>query len=649
MLCKKNYCYNDNNWRKKDMLNDRQMHVIDLLNDKKWITGKEMAHILNVTDRTIRNDIEHINQFYDCLLISADKRKGYHIDQTLLSKQDIEPKEIIPQTSHERCVWLIQELLFKESEINLIQLQDRVFISGYSIDNDLKKIRRMISSYSSLKIVRNKNTIYLVGDEADKRKLYKDLLTEETKGNFMNLNSIADLWENFDLLEVKDILEEVCEMNDYYIRDVSFPMIMIHAGVSIERIINHNYIEDKTYNEKLKDSLEYKVAKDFFSKVSQVIHIPVIEDEVVLFSYLLLGKSGKFYNRNRKESENLKYIFYTIIDKIKEYFGIDLSNDYDLKLGLITHLQSLLERQVNNVKVTNLYLKEIKRKYPLVFEMAVHSGEVITECTGYTINENELAFLALHLGAAYERSQSMYRHRGIVIIPHNQMLSIPCVEKLKNRFGERMEILEIFHFFEELQVEQCQPDFILTTVPLKHQLDIPTLQITLFVNNEDESKVFQLLNELDNKLYHNDVVKMLKKLIKENLFHVHQTFHDTTEILNYLCDELIDNDLATKAYKEDVFKREAVSATSFMYGFAVPHSIEVSTKKSCISVLILDRSVKWGEFDVKFIILLGIRETDNHLLKIFFDWLSSIVANSKKFEQLLEVNNYEEFMKEIIA
>ena len=136
----------------------------------------------------------------------------------------------------------------------------------------------------------------------------------------------------------------------------------------IERIINHNYIEDKTYNEKLKDSLEYKVAKDFFSKVSQVIHIPVIEDEVVLFSYLFIGeKWEKFYNRNRKESENLKYIFYTIIDKIKEYFGIDLSNDYDLKLGLITHLQSLLERQVNNVKVTNLYLKEIKKKIPFGF------------------------------------------------------------------------------------------------------------------------------------------------------------------------------------------------------------------------------------------------------------------------------------------
>lgn len=27
----------------------------------------------------------------------------------------------------------------------------------------------------------------------------------------MNLNSIAGLWNSFDLLEVKDVLEEICE------------------------------------------------------------------------------------------------------------------------------------------------------------------------------------------------------------------------------------------------------------------------------------------------------------------------------------------------------------------------------------------------------------------------------------------------------
>ncbi len=63
----------------------------------------------------------------------------------------------------------------------------------------------MINDYPSLKLVRSKNYISLEGNETDKRKLYKQLLTAETQGNFMNLNSIAGLWNSFDLLEVKDI------------------------------------------------------------------------------------------------------------------------------------------------------------------------------------------------------------------------------------------------------------------------------------------------------------------------------------------------------------------------------------------------------------------------------------------------------------
>ncbi|MFQ7170720.1 MAG: hypothetical protein ACLRQF_00565 [Thomasclavelia ramosa] len=38
-------------------------------------------------------------------------------------------------------------------------------------------------------------------------------------------------------LEVKDILEEICEKYDYQIHEMTFPMIVIHAGVAIERIL----------------------------------------------------------------------------------------------------------------------------------------------------------------------------------------------------------------------------------------------------------------------------------------------------------------------------------------------------------------------------------------------------------------------------
>ena len=634
------------------MLSNRQMCIIDLLNDSNdWLTGKAISKVLNVTDRTIRSDIETINQYYDCILIEANKRLGYHIDKTLLSRQDIETKEIIPQTSHERCVWLIQELLFKSKEINLIQLQDRVFVSGYSIDNDLKKIRKMIKDYSSLKLVRSKNHIRLIGEEADKRKLYKDLLTEETQGNFMNLNSIAVLWDNFNLLEVKDIFEDVCEEFDYHIREVTFPMIMIHAGVAIERIINHNYITQHQTEDKLMESMEYKISFQFFKRVSEHIHIELVEDEVCLFALLLLGKSNIDYRQHTLDEENqlvLDRLVEAVIQQVNEYFEIDFSKDWDLKVGLTMHLQSLLERQKNNVHVTNMYLKEIKRKYPLVFEMAVHSGEVIQEFTGNHVNENELAFLGLHLGAAYERVNTTSKYRVVMIIPHNQMLSKPCIDKISLRFDDRMEIIKTYGVFEEKQVLAYEPDLIMTTVPLKHSLDIPTVQVTLFVNHEDESKIFQTLNHLDKLRFHDDFVSLIKGLMREDLFHIRQSYNDSKEIINELCEELIHKGLATKEYKEDVFRRESVSATSFVYGFAVPHSIEVSTNESCISTMILDKPVKWGDFEVKLIVLLAIRETDNHLLKIFFDWLCNIVVDSQKFSQLLEVNSHQEFMELVL-
>lgn len=630
------------------MLNKRQNQIIDILNnDNNWITGKELAKLLNVSDRTIRSDIDVINKFYDCLLIKSNKRLGYQIDEALLFKQDIETKELIPQNSHERCVYIIRELLFKSKEINLIALQDQVFVSGYSIDNDIKKIRKMISEYPSLKLIRSKNYISLRGNEADKRKLYKQLLTEETHGNFLNLNSIADLWSNFDLLEIKDILEDVCELYNYQIREIDFPMIMIHAGVAIERIINRNYINSKTAKHHLNNNIEYQISYEFFHRVSKTIDIELVEDEVVLFAQLLIGSYQK-----DDEDENLDKLLNQIVDavikEVKDYFDINFSKDKDFKLGLKMHLQLLLERQQNNVTITNIYLQEIKRKYPLVFEMAIRAGEVIADICKINVKENELSFLALHLGAAYDRVNSIKRYRAVIIIPHNQMLSNMCIDKLKLRFEERMVILKRYGFYEETMIKQQEPDLIITTVPLKHNLNIPTVQITLFVNYEDESKVFQTLNLLDKQRYHEDFVVLVNELIRPDLFHVKKQMASSKEVIDFLCDELISKNLADERYKEDVFKRESVSATSFVNGFAVPHSIEITSKESCISIMILDKPVKWGDFEVKLVLLLAIRDTDSHLLKIFFDWLSSIVSDSNKFRQLLEVKNYQEFIQHVI-
>lgn len=60
------------------MLNRRQEQLIRLLTEKKdWMTSRELAGRLHVTDRTIRSDVDTVNRQGDRPLIESNVRKGY--------------------------------------------------------------------------------------------------------------------------------------------------------------------------------------------------------------------------------------------------------------------------------------------------------------------------------------------------------------------------------------------------------------------------------------------------------------------------------------------------------------------------------------------------------------------------------------------
>lgn len=550
-------------------MNNRQQRIIDILHDyDEWVTGKELASMLSVSDRTIRSDIEHINKEYECTLIEANRRKGYHLDEMLTSVKGITTKSVIPQTSQERVSWIIKELLFKQ-EINLIELQDRIYVSGYTIDNDLRNIRRILNEYPSLKVVRVKNHIRLEGDENEKRSVYKHLLESEIKGNFTNISALSHLWKDFNLIDVVDIFKNVCANNHYKFKNVSLPMLMMHAGIAIERIRNKNYLYE-TQSDCTGIDLEYHVSKDFFEELSQKFGIPYVEEEVVKFAFLLEGRGSHV----DLKTESQQLVEEVLVD-IRDCFDIDLRDDEELYNSLVIHMQSLLDRIKVDKPNTTAYLKEIKRQYPLVFEMAIHASDVISKATGKPLVEDEISYLALHFGTAYERHINTWKYRVVMIIPHNQMLAKACMDKIETRFRERMEIIKVFPFFENNMISSLHPDLILTVVPLQHELSIKTVSISLFVNYEDESQIFQALNQLDREKYHDQFCHIVKKLIGQETFFIKKDIASKEDAINYLCDNLIQLGYATQEYKEDVFKREEMAGTAFVQGFAVPHAITV--------------------------------------------------------------------------
>lgn len=632
------------------MLTKRQKMIISIMNRQKdWIVGKDLARLLNVSDRTIRNDIAAINHFYEDMIIESNIKKGYRLQEDMKVKNRIHPtNKELPETVEERRLFILKKML-KAGQINLYELSGEMFVSEFSLENDINKIRKLLEDYPGLKIDRHSNIIKLSGEECEKRHLYEDLILSNMRGNMLNLNKIAEKFSKFDLLKIKEVLKNIFLENQYEINEIQIPVTVIHIGVILERNLSYHFLEHTECRDHVQETKEYEISKLFFEKMSSMLVLRIPEEEIIEFALYLKRGKKKSYSEKEQLEEIASDLVQHIIDEIKEHFDIDFHEDREFRLGLELHINSLLRRHYEKIEIDNTCLEEVKRKYPLIFEMGVWVCKIIEERLKITISENEISFIALHIGSAYERANLRKKYRCILICPHNKMVTDLCIQKIVNRFGERMEIVKCMSYFEEADVLKNTPDFILTTQPLTHTLEIMTAEVSMFFDYKDESVVFQILNRLDQIRYKNNFQFFILNLIREEIFTVDMVEDQPEKIISAMCDNLYLRGYVKEGFKESVLKRETLSSTSFFHGFAIPHNMSNQfTIHSAISTAILKQPVQWGQYEVRLVLLLAITEENRNLLKIFFDWLNGVVTDPEKFAKLLEVQDYKGFVSTLL-
>ena len=631
------------------MLTKRQNMIMTIMNNQKdWIVGKDLAKLLNVSDRTIRNDIAAINEFYADTMIESNIRKGYRIQGEKVKRFIEETKKEIPETGEERR-WLILKTLVEHNQVNIYQLADQMCISEFSLENDMNKIRKLLDNYQGLKVIRQSNMLQLSGGEREKRHLYEELISYKISGNLWNLNKVAENFMRFDLLKVKELLKDIFEEFHYQMNEVRIPTLLIHVGVILERNFACHFLKEDEEQQGKYGREEYEISRHFFEKIGARLSLQVREAEICDFAIYLEHGKRKGYCEEEQLQGLASDLVQHIIVEIREHFDIDFSEDCEFRLGLEVHTVSLLKRHYANVEIDHTCLEEVKRKYPLIFEMGVWVCKIMEEHLNIIISENEISFIALHLGSAYERANLRRKYRCLLICPHNQTVKDLCIQKIVNRFQDRMEIVGCMSYFEESLIREKNLDLILTTQPVAHALDIETTEISMFFAHTDEAAVFQTLNRLDQIRYRNNFQFFILNLIREEFFTANMAVEEPEKIISDMCDKLYARGYVKENFKEGVLKRERLSPTSFFHGFAIPHNMShQETIHSAISTAILKQPVQWGSYEVRFVLLLAITEENRNFLKIFFDWLDDIVSNPEKFARLLEVQDYESFVNTLL-
>ena len=626
------------------MLNRRQEQLIKLLTEKKdWMTSRELAGYLHVTDRTIRSDVDAVNRQGECPLIESNVRKGYRAVQDAWQEPKAALTPGLPQTPGTRCIYIIQKLLFENRELNLTDLQSQIYVSDSSIQNDLKRIRRMIEPYPGLRLVRSRECISLQGDEVSKRRFYRELLVAEVQENFLNLNRLAHLYRHFDLIEVKDIFVKVLEEYDYSIHESLFSMLILHAGTSIERIRTCHYIQPEEEQQGLKETIEYQISRTFFERISDRLHLEIQEGEITMFALVIMGRRASNYASDHirlgEKWLNIRRLMEDALARLKEVFGVDFGGDEDLAAGLKIHIHGLVERVKNQVVLEDIFLEEIKQKYPLVFEMGVCIVSYLEEQLQIRIGDMESGFIALHLGAASERMNSVRKYRVVMIMPHNQVFSEMCEKRILELYRERMEIVRKCSYFEEEEIRLLEPDLVLT---------IPTVSISLFVDPETEASILQALNQLDKKRFRLEFTSHMGHLIRKEHYYQDLDAQTPEEVIRCLCRGLEKEGIVDSDYQEIVLERERMTPTSFANALAIPHAFRAYASRSTIAVAQLRSPIQWGTFEVRLVMLFAINEGDQRMIKIFFDWVSDIVSRPEELARLTERCSYEEFTERVM-
>lgn len=628
-------------------MNNRQQEIIKVLTESKdWLNGKQLAEFFHVTSRTIRSDIETINFELNTKLIISNPHYGYKIDSKAKVKNHTITSKI-PQTSEDRYLYILKKLLFDNHEISLRRLQEELFVSETTIEKEITKIRKMVKIYPDLEIKRTKNYVVIIGNEENKRKLYKNMLSIETNGNFVNLDRMNTFFPGFDLIKVKNIFRDACSKHNFAIKEAAFPMLMTHIGISIDRMQKSNYIYFEN-DEKRSDTKEYQIASDFYDQIKKEIKIQPAEAEIALLADILIGRGNISATLDDREI-NLEQLINEIMEGIYNVYHIDMRQDDELVIGLKSHISLLIQRVKNKTEIENIFLSDIKKNYPMIFDIGTYIAHYIQETLNLKISESEIGFLALHIGSAYERANMNNVYKAVLIIPHNQSFADLCTSKLSLQFQHRMQISNVLNYYEEKEINILCPDLVLTTTPLDHNLSIPVVPISIFINTKDESKILNTLNELDKTRLSFAFMTKIIKITSPKFFYKDLNLKTPKEIIEYISNDLYKENIVDIDFKDKVLQREQLSPASFACSIATPHAFGVEIKQSTIAIAFLKEPIQWGDFKVKIVLLLAVQEQDAEILRLFFEWLSYTINSPEQFTKLLNVNNYDEFILELIA
>jgi mannitol operon transcriptional antiterminator len=543
----------------KDNITLRQKKILqEICNEDKYITISNIAEKLGISSRTVLRELSGVEKWlltYHCTL---DKKSGLGIrlSGTCENKKAVierleEHTEASGFTPAERQLIIISELLQDKEPVKIFSFTKRLKVTEGTVSHDLDKVEEWLKDYD-LKLVRKPGLgIYVEGPERTVRQAIVNLIYENVnESQLLNLvksskaledktrDRLLNLIEKDTIKKIETLIFELEKKLRYRLADNAYIGLLIHLTLAIQRIRkNEKIVIDPKYLSELKTYNEFEIAQDLTKQISQVFNIEIPEDETGYITMHLIG-SKSFdslpVSSEKKDTNELQELASEMIKIVEAETGYLLEYNESLFDGLISHLGPAINRLKMNMDIRNPLLQEIKEHYSSLFILASKCVGVVEEKIGIKMPDSEIAYIAMHLGAALENSKTKVKRIFRVAI--SCTTGIGTSRLLATRIKKEYENIQIIEIISTLHVKEewlkeNGIDFIISTVNLDNS-SVPVIVVNPLLFEKDKAKINVVIRDLMSSTgnYTNKAVKQLN--LKDKLSNIRTSIDGMVQVLN---------------------------------------------------------------------------------------------------------------------
>lgn len=636
-------------------MNNRQKELLRILlvHEEGALQIKDMSEQLDCSEKTVRNDLDKIDDFLqDYESATLIRKPGFgvaiHINETDRSTILQTVFTLEKKSTEERIIEMTFELLTTNKAVTLQHFADRYYVARAAIKKDIETISDWLERFDLQLISKPRLGNIIDGSELKKRTALAHL--PELIPSISNEKSyVLDLFLPFEIDTVRKALDKLQDVFSISFTDESEESLLVHALIMVKRTRQKSPIfvqeeeKTKTYERK-----EYEYTQWFFGQLEDAFRLKFPEEEKIYFTWHLI--SGKRTEESFVEQLNVENnegkIIKTIVDKMEKLTLFSFATDTVLIRGLAVHMHSVINRIRYGFPIRNPLLPNIKKMYPYTFSMALLTLEEIKATFSIDIPEDEAAYIVLHFQASIERLEGRrtMKKRALIVCHMGIGMSHLLEAKIEQQYQD-IDIVACIGKAELPEYTENETiDFIISTIPLEKVKQTHIVISPLF-NQDDKKELNQFLEEWKDKKVENEQQNNLSALLLNDFVFFNVQKEHRYQVVEMLAMRLFEKGYVEKDFVHSAVSRERKSATAIGGRIAIPHGDPSLIKESTIAVAVLKEPHDWGNEQVSIVLMLAISKEHSINIRSVIGQIATLSESPFIVEDLINAKSFDDIVK----